>query len=384
MIELNLDILNSNAPWVTAMEQCGQSPVHHAEGNVLIHTRMVCQELLQLPDYQKLSPELKRILLGGAVLHDVGKPDSTKIDENGEYITKGHANIGSLIARKLLYTNNWTFEDREHVCGLVRWHMRPYWTVSNEYPERSVAEMSFSSNCTLLSLLARADNLGRIPRNSKNQLHLDIFDEYVYDLKCNETPYQFLSDHTRYKCFHDMNADGTYIKVNDNIYHDVKCTVIMMSGLPGSGKDSWIKANHPDMPVISLDDIRRKINIKPTDNQGQVIAYAQEAAKSFLRKGIDFIWNATNLSIEMRNKVKRLFSNYNAKIHMVYIESDYNKMLYQNKNREHSVPETVIQNMMDCWELPTLRECHKLTYVASNSVSDFPRNIRSENHDSLT
>ncbi len=36
--------------WVRAMDGVPQSPIYHAEGNVLIHTRMVAQALVDLAE----------------------------------------------------------------------------------------------------------------------------------------------------------------------------------------------------------------------------------------------------------------------------------------------------------------------------------------------
>lgn len=64
-----------------------------------------------------------------------------------------------------------------------------------------------------------------------------------------------------------------------------------MSALPGTGKDFFIKKNYPNVPVISLDNIRRENKISPTDKKGngQVIQMAKEQARVFLRKKETFI-----------------------------------------------------------------------------------------------
>ncbi|NOU30314.1 MAG: hypothetical protein HOO96_20620, partial [Polyangiaceae bacterium] len=36
-------------PWVRALEACPQDAIHHAEGNVWIHTRMVLETLVAMP-----------------------------------------------------------------------------------------------------------------------------------------------------------------------------------------------------------------------------------------------------------------------------------------------------------------------------------------------
>ena len=48
-----------------------------------------------------------------------------------------------------------------------------------------------------------------------------------------------------------------------------------MSGLPGAGKDNWVRNNLPDWPVISLDAVREELDVDPTDAQGQVINRAR-------------------------------------------------------------------------------------------------------------
>ena len=89
------------------------------------------------------------------------------------------------------------------------------------------------------------------------------------------------------------------------------CVVILLSGLPGAGKDSYIKKHLPGLPVISLDDIRvKKINIAPTDKtgNGHVIQAAKEQARVFLRSKTPFIWNATNSTRSMRTQLVELYT----------------------------------------------------------------------------
>lgn len=77
--------------------------------------------------------------------------------------------------------------------------------------------------------------------------------------------------------------------------------MILMCGLPGTGKDTWIGKNHPELPVVCMDDIRRQMGIKPTDNQGQVVQAAREQARVYLRAKQPFIWNATGITAMLEN-----------------------------------------------------------------------------------
>ena len=77
----------------------------------------------------------------------------------------------------------------------------------------------------------------------------------------------------------------------------------VMSGLPGSGKDTWIAEHLPDCPQISLDEIPDESGARRTGNQGAVVQAAREKARAFLRAGEDFVSNATNVSREIRTQV---------------------------------------------------------------------------------
>ena len=56
--------------------------------------------------------------------------------------------------------------------------------------------------------------------------------------------------------------------------------------------------------------IRDELGVSATDNQGQVIQAAHERAREYLRKGTDFVWNATNVTRLNRSKVLRLLRDY--------------------------------------------------------------------------
>jgi len=146
-------------------------------------------------------------------------------------------------------------------------------------------------------------------------------------------------------------------------YNDTKSKVYMICGLPGSGKDTYIKNHLNWLPVISLDEIRKELNIKPTDNQGLVIQTAKEKAREYMRNGEDFIWNATNITRKMRLSLISLFNDYNSYITIKFIYKPLNVILEQNKNREHMVPEKVIYKLYNKMEIPTQNESHKTIII---------------------
>ena len=139
-----------------------------------------------------------------------------------------------------------------------------------------------------------------------------------------------------------------------------------MAGLPGSGKDTWLSQNRADLPIVSLDDIRGELDVDPTENQGQVAQLARERCREFLRAGTSFAFNATNTLKQTRGRWLDLFSDYNARIEIVYIEPPFETVLRQNKARSMAVPESVIRKLADKCEPPTWTECHTLIVTEGN------------------
>jgi predicted kinase len=129
-----------------------------------------------------------------------------------------------------------------------------------------------------------------------------------------------------------------------------------MSGLPGAGKDTWIREHKPDWPVISLDSIRREYRISPEEDQGHVIQTAKERARVLLRAQQSFIWNATNVSRMLRQQLIDLFLSYRAKVHIVYIDAPLSTILQRNRQRKEQVPEHVIYKLLGKLDIPDVTE----------------------------
>jgi len=137
----------------------------------------------------------------------------------------------------------------------------------------------------------------------------------------------------------------------------------MMSGLPGAGKDYWVAENLPDLPVISLDELRREMKVKPTENQGPVAARAREIAREYLRKREPFVWNGTNISRQMRELSINLFAAYNARVRIVYVEAPEDRLFAQNLERADPVPAEVIRKLIERWEVPDSTEAHRVDWI---------------------
>jgi len=351
-------------PELARLDTCPQSPVHHAEGDAGTHTRMVVEALVADPAWQALGPKDRGLLFWAAVLHDVGKPATTKHEEDGTITSRGHSRVGASIARYLLWHAGAPFAWREELCEIIVSHQLPFWLIERPDPARMAIDTSWRCRADLLCTHAVADARGRICEDQQDLLdNIELAKATFVEAACLDTRFPFANDESRVAYFERDDRDPHYAA-----HEDFRCTVTLMSGLPGAGKDTWIARNRPDQPVVSLDAIRAELKEPATGNQGRVIQAAQERAREHLRAGQDFVWNGTNVTRQTRGRVLRLLRDYGARIEAVYLEPAPDVLAQQNRARDAVVPDGVIDALARKMEPPAHGEVHKVHYVCANGT----------------
>jgi len=101
----------------------------------------------------------------------------------------------------------------------------------------------------------------------------------------------------------------------------------------------------------------------PTDSQGEVAQAAQEQARIYLRARLPFIWNATNITQAMRQKLVSLFEDYGASVRIVYLETGWDENLRRNADRKACVPANVIEHMLGKMTLPQRWEARVVEWI---------------------
>jgi len=353
--EIDWEALNASilGKFIPGMKRTPQNPEFHGEGDVLTHTRMVCGELVKNRGFWKISRREQLEVFVAAILHDVGKIRVTCMDE-GKWVSPHHSAVGSLMARDFLWREcglcgtKEKQQIRETVCSLIRHHMLPMYMIEQDAPEcraRKVAaegKLLPDFSWELLCLLSEADICGRIAADIEECLEkTELCRMIAREAGCLQGAYAFPDSYTEH-----AYLGGKNIMPDQSFYDDTWGEVILMAGLPGTGKDTWIRNHVPELPVISLDDIRREKNVKPTDNQGSVIQEAQGRAREYLRRRQPFVWNATDITREIRRKQISLFERYGASVRIIYLETDWDTQMTRNCGREGEVPEAVIEKML--------------------------------------
>jgi len=165
-------------PALSTLSACPGDPVHHAEGDVETHTRMVLEVMAALPSYRALGEADRHVVTLACLLHDIAKPATLQNLEGGRISHPGHARKGMRLARKFLWELDVPFAIREQVCGLIRHHEVPFFAIENDDPREAAIRASMTARCDLLCIVAEADARGRRCEDEQRLLdHVALFRE---------------------------------------------------------------------------------------------------------------------------------------------------------------------------------------------------------------
>ena len=114
-----LDLLHDSGlvavwlPELLEMRGCAQSPEHHPEGDVWVHTRLLLTHL------KNPSP----VLAFSALLHDIGKPRTSRTEPSGRIRFFGHEGVGARMAEEILRRLRFSNDEVDAVVACIANHM---------------------------------------------------------------------------------------------------------------------------------------------------------------------------------------------------------------------------------------------------------------------
>jgi poly(A) polymerase len=114
-------------PELEAMKGCEQPPQFHPEGDVFKHTRIMLE---MLPNETSLP------LVLSVLFHDIGKPPTYSVDENGRIRFNGHDRIGAEMTEALMQRLRFSRAEIDATVEAVRQHM-----VFKDVPKMRVAKL---------------------------------------------------------------------------------------------------------------------------------------------------------------------------------------------------------------------------------------------------
>jgi len=145
--------------------------------------------------------------------------------------------------------------------------------------------------------------------------------------------------------------------------------VIVMCGLPRSGKSTWTDIHKHKHVVINRDAIRKNIFghqfFAPAESF--VRAIAESMVQILLMQDKSVIIDETCITRKKRDVWRRLASSSNAKFKIVYINTAHCVVYSRNKSSlpGEKLPEDVIQGMIKNFEEPEGWECDELIIVSN-------------------
>ena len=358
----DFELVKKYSPLFEDMKNTMQDPIKHAEGDVFTHTQMVLDSILKTEEWTTFSKEEKDILLLTVLFHDVCKPHTLTHEADGSISHPSHTRKGAQLTRQILDKENYDFDTIYKVCQTIFYHGYPFWAYSKDNPQKSMILTSILSNNKWLYAFGKADLGGRIcPDWEEWAYRLEVFKELGVENDCFDTPYIFHSDYDRFEYFRKEDNFP-----NTQLYPEYNFEITMLCGLPASGKDSFIVGMNEDLPIVSMDDLRKEMKIKPTDNQGKIIQAAKERSREYCRKKQSFIWNATNLTKQVRSSLISIWLPYKPKIKIVFLHKNINQIVKDNALREEKdiVPTKKIWEMHQRLEFPDIQEVHECHFFS--------------------
>ncbi|GHJ42662.1 hypothetical protein Cs7R123_00040 [Catellatospora sp. TT07R-123] len=314
-----------------------------------VRARAAVQALTGSPRWWEL-PRLRQVpLLAAVLLLEVAAADRAE---------DGHGRRADLVARRTLWELGAAPAWREHVAALVRHHEVPLRAMHDPDLERTVLRVSLLASNADLALLARARGAG--------DEQVALFEEYCAELGVLDAAWPFASDHARFQYFRTPGRDPRYAA-----HDDTGAVVTVLSGLPGVGKDFWTARNRPGQPVVSLDELRLRLGVAPTGDQGTVVAAAYEQARRLLRAGQPFVWNATNVTRRQRDGCIGLAAAYRARVEVVALEAPPQVVRVRNSGRAAVVPQAAWDRMAARWQAPDITEAHAVHRIDTGMMDHF-------------
>ncbi len=385
------EVLGAVFPLLGELHATPQDPKWHGEGNVETHTALVLGQVYNLlqTEAAHLSPEKRTILVLGAMLHDTGKPLTTRTSLIGgqeRTVSPRHADRGRSYLAYRLPELDLSPAEINGVMALVGHHHDPKRLVMNDAPDSAYRRLARLVDLELVYWLERADLRGRLAKDLEEQLDtLELFkllaqevgvwkvsvsDPYAhwqevvdaemntFDLKTREVTLQrgiLDAEAGLISTPHEAVARGYPFR--EGFAH-----LAVMCGPSGAGKSSWIAEHLPEFHVISLDDIRENLTGERGDQSknGQVLQNAKAQLKAHLRNKEQVVWDATSLTRNQRSAVLALGFDYGALTTLVALQPSVTDLFVRNRTRQDAVPDPVLAAQIAKTDFPYADEAHRV------------------------
>ena len=149
-----------------------------------------------------------------------------------------------------------------------------------------------------------------------------------------------------------------------------RINVYVMIGLPGAGKDTWIRNNLPDCKCIACrDDIRVELGLCGADEkfagtqeqENLVTGIFNAKLREYTESGQDIVINNTNLKRRYRMQYKSLLRHFPIK--WIYVVVKAPSIEDNIARRNGQIPPEIIMRMQEGYQPPTPDEYDEIIEV---------------------
>lgn len=153
-----------NFPELAAIRGVPQSTFWHPEGPVEVHTGQAADIAARKAEEDGLNAEDRSVVVLAAISHDLGKSESTVIDEDGKISSAGHEYTGNKLSKKFLRGIGASAAVKRQVPLIVYSHMCHAQPPTEKAVRRLMTKLHNEGNGTTIEMWARvaeADKAGR-------------------------------------------------------------------------------------------------------------------------------------------------------------------------------------------------------------------------------
>lgn len=311
-LECDWDELCKAFPVFEKMKTIRSKPTWHAEESVFKHTQLAYEYLtssdFMVSIYKQMQDSVVDVisrLIPAVLLHDIGKT-LCELDEEGYLLSSGHEELSVKLANEMLYPVN--LEDRKIILCLIKFHdlryqfktMKPTTIVKKvQYIASQFGYLNDLMYKIYFEELFKADYYGAIRTTKK-----DSEEEFLKDIK----------------------ELGKYFG------SPFQPEIIVMCGLPGSGKSTWVKnfiikyhkilKSSKNIIVLSRDSIREELfgSRDDMEHEKEVSELFEKRLRAALLERASIIIDNTNIKFKTRERYRKLADEYGYSYFIKYIE----------------------------------------------------------------
>ncbi len=323
----------------------------HMEGDVWTHTMMVFSQMKTFIENSELQLRERELLIT-ALLHDIGKPLSRRVQEDPDKVTfYGHDSISTFLAVDIIEKIDPTITENQKIfiLRLINYHQllfRFNAQIKQKAVDKVVEMFSGWGDCELLAhvdIMRKCDYAGNISINDDN-INYKVIDKMIDEVFDTKVTWEFDADHP---------------------------TVYLLVGLPGSGKSKYIADElGSNITVVSRDNII----MEHANNYAEAFRACDQKAvdKMFniefdaaIKAGENFVIDRTNLTHKGRMKFITRARQAKFNVIIVVLLPDMYTTLARNDNRVaegKNLDLGIIKSMMGHFNMPFANETSDVVY----------------------